>query len=68
MAEDYVSNAAWHSTAGRSDAIDDVADQFERVAPSGAGAFWSDLELRRGATIRATTASFAPRLIERRAG
>jgi hypothetical protein len=67
MSEDgYVTKDAWLNTGGRPDTIDDIADQFER--PSGAGAYWSSLELRRGAAIRETAASFVPRLIERRAG
>jgi hypothetical protein len=64
----YVTNGAWLSTASRADAIDEVADQFERPAPSGADVFWSSLDLRRGAPIRAAAASFVPRTIERRAG
>jgi hypothetical protein len=38
--EDYVTNDAWLRTAARADAIDDIADQFERPAV-GAEAFWS---------------------------
>ena len=37
--DEYVTNDAWVRTVGRPDAIDDVADQFER--PSGAARFWS---------------------------
>ncbi len=37
---EYVTNAAWLRTAGRADAIDEVADAFER--PSGAEAFWTE--------------------------
>ena len=65
MDDAYVTQGAWLERAGRADAIDDVADQFER---GGADAFWSGLELRRDAPIRAVAASFLPRAIERRAG
>jgi len=45
MSEDYVSsyvsNAAWVRPAGRPDAIDEVADQFERPAEAGPEAFWT---------------------------
>ena len=41
MSEDYVSNAAWVRPAGRPDAIDVVADQFERPAEPGPEAFWN---------------------------
>ena len=64
--DNYVSQAAWLRSAGREDAIDDVADQFER--PTGADAFWASLDLRRTASIHAAAASFVPRVIERRAG
>lgn len=30
--DDYVTNHAWVRTVGRPDAIDDIADQFERPA------------------------------------
>jgi hypothetical protein len=47
MSDDYVSNAAWVRPAGRPDAIDEVADQFERpVAGSGSTAFWDAQETR----------------------
>jgi len=64
----YVTQGAWLLPAGRADAIDDVADQFERSAPAGADAFWNSLDLRRGAPIQAAAASFRMRTIERRAG
>ncbi|HEV7205589.1 MAG TPA: hypothetical protein VGN18_13350 [Jatrophihabitans sp.] len=48
---DYVTNAAWLRALGRADAIDDIADQFERrVAPaaeSGAATFWSPVAVTR---------------------
>ncbi|MGI8677366.1 MAG: hypothetical protein ACR2LX_01485 [Jatrophihabitans sp.] len=37
----YITNAGWLRQAGRVDAIDDVADQFERPVARGAEAFWS---------------------------
>lgn len=37
----YVTNAAWLRPVGRVEAIDDVADHFERPAAPGAEAFWS---------------------------
>lgn len=37
----YVTNAAWLRQVGRVEAIDDVADGFERPAAPGAEAFWS---------------------------
>jgi hypothetical protein len=40
--ERYVSNAAWVRPAGRPDAIDEVADQFERPTEDGRAAFWAD--------------------------
>ena len=63
MPEDpYVTRSSWMSAPGRADAIDEVADQFER--PSGASAFWDDVTARRLA--RAST--LTPRARERRAG
>lgn len=44
MAEDYVSNEAWLTGAGRPDAIDELADQFERPC---AAEFWTELGARR---------------------
>ena len=64
----YVNHGAWLRAPVREDAIDDIADQFERPVQAGAEVFWSDLELRRAATVHATTASFVPRAVERRAG
>jgi hypothetical protein len=37
----YVSNTAWVRPAGRPDAVDDVADQFERPVAEGMIAFWA---------------------------
>jgi hypothetical protein len=37
----YVTNAAWVRHVGRPDAVDDVADQFERPVAPGMTAFWS---------------------------
>lgn len=39
--DEYVTNAAWVREVGRVDAIDDVADQFERPVAAGAEAFWT---------------------------
>jgi hypothetical protein len=39
--DDYVTQAAWHAPAARPDAIDEVADQFERPAAAGAQQFWA---------------------------
>lgn len=39
MADSYVTNAGWTRATGRADAIDDIADQFER--PAGAEEFWT---------------------------
>ena len=47
MSDDYVSNAAWVRPAGRPDAIDEVADQFERRSEVGRAAFWSAEEASR---------------------
>ena len=60
--DEYVSNAAWLAGDVRADAIDDIADQFER--PTGAATFWNEVSVRR--TIREAT--LAPRVWERRAG
>jgi hypothetical protein len=47
MSDDYVSNAAWVRPAGRPEAIDEVADQFERPATAGSEAFWTAAETAR---------------------
>ncbi len=60
--DSYVTNAAWTANQGRVDAIDEIADQFER--PSGAVAFWDDVTTRR----LARESTLAPRTLERRAG
>ena len=69
MTEDYVSNDAWLVGRGRPDAIDEIADQFERPATSGAAtggaaAFWDDMSSRRVQREM----RLAPRHFERRAG
>ena len=47
MSDDYVSNRAWLRPAGRPDAIDEVADAFERPSAAGSEAFWrAELEMR----------------------
>lgn len=56
---DYVTNDAWVRTLGRPDAIDDIADQFERPH-SGAEEFWRHAA-RRGGWV-------PERTLERRAG
>ena len=69
MSDDsYVTNSAWRSCAGRTDAIDEVADQFERPTVSGVESFWAQVELRRSAPARVAADSFVRRTIERRAG
>lgn len=40
MTEPYVTNGTWMHPTGRADAIDDVADQFERPV-AGREAFWT---------------------------
>jgi hypothetical protein len=62
MADDYVTNDAWLHPSARADAIDEIADQFER--PSGANAFWTEISVRRVER----NMRVAPRTIERRAG
>ena len=47
MSDDYVTNTAWVRPAGRPDAIDEVADQFERPAAPGPEAFWQADEVAR---------------------
>ncbi|MCW2496947.1 hypothetical protein [Jatrophihabitans sp.] len=67
-AEPYVTNSAWLEPVGRPDAIDEIADQFERPAERGLEAFWWSIELHHSAPAREAAASFVPRTIERRAG
>jgi len=62
-ATDYVTNSAWLATPSRPDAIDDIADQFER-RQRGDEAFWTSVLTERAAR----DARLAPRVIERRAG
>jgi hypothetical protein len=56
-ADDYVTNDAWLHPSARADAIDEIADQFERP-------FWTDISVRRVER----NMRVAPRTIERRAG
>ena len=42
--ERYVTKNAWIRQIGRPDAIDDVADQFERPVATGMESFWSHYE------------------------
>jgi hypothetical protein len=39
--ESYVTNDAWVRQVGRPDAIDDLADQFERPVAEGMTSFWT---------------------------
>ena len=39
--DNYVTNSAWVRPAGRPDAIDEVADQFERPVDAGMTSFWT---------------------------
>ena len=69
MSDDsYVTNSAWRASAGRADAIDEIADQFERPSTSGVESFWVQAELRRSAPARIAADSFLRRSVERRAG
>ena len=65
---DYVTNESWLGSSRRPDAIDDVADQFERVEPTGLESFWAAVELRHSAPARMAADPFLRRCIERRAG
>jgi hypothetical protein len=63
---DYVTHAAWVRTAGRVDAIDEVADSFERPSAAefwtpGSGARWP-----RSAGGWRSMARMHPRTVERR--
>jgi hypothetical protein len=40
-AQEYVTNDAWLRAVGRPDAVDTVADQFERPVAVGMESFWS---------------------------
>lgn len=69
--ESYVSNRGWRRPAGRAEAIDDVADQFERPDTAGATAFWTaEAELRWPRSPRGwrSLERMHPRAVERRAG
>jgi hypothetical protein len=68
--DSYVTNAAWLRQAARPDAIDEVADQFERPA-DGAAAFWSGEEAApwpRSSRGWRSMERMHPRALERRAG
>ena len=65
---DYVTSQAWTTRPGRPDAIDEIADQFERPEPSGLESFWARVELRHSAPARVAADPFLRRCIERRAG
>jgi hypothetical protein len=39
--QEYVTNDAWLRQVGRPDAIDEIADQFERPVARGVEAFWT---------------------------
>ena len=56
----YVTNSAWVRQVGRPDAIDEVADQFERPAEDGRAAFWSG-----GGSVRWPSSSGGWRSIDR---
>ena len=62
-ATDYVTNSAWLATPSRPDAIDDIADQFER-RQRGDEAFWIAVLADRAAR----EARIAPRHLQRRVG
>ena len=47
---DYVTNAAWQQNGIRAGSIDDIADQFERPQPAGAGRYWDSGDARWPAT------------------
>ena len=69
MSDDsYVTNSAWRANDARPDTIDEIADQFERPAPSGLESFWARVELKHSAPARAAADPFLRRCIERRAG
>jgi hypothetical protein len=68
---EYVTNDAWVRSVGRPDAIDDIADQFERPVPAvGMESFWSRERESWGSGPRARRSLqwMHPRSIERRAG
>jgi hypothetical protein len=65
--EQYVTNDAWVRSLGRPDAIDEIADQFERpVAAVGMESFWSREQARRRQPLTVgPTRSIANRTITR---
>ena len=62
-ATDYVTKAAWLANPSRPDAIDDIADQFER-RQRGDEAFWTAVLAERAARVT----RIAPRHLHRRVG
>jgi hypothetical protein len=71
MAEQqYVTNDAWVRSVGRPDAIDDVADQFERPVAAGMESFWSREQSSWSTTLRGWRSRqwMHLRPMERRAG
>lgn len=68
---DYVTNASWLRQAARVDAIDDVADQFERPVARGVEAFWTPAcgtPWPRSARSWRSMSSMHPRAVEQRVG
>jgi hypothetical protein len=71
MAElEYVTNDSWVRSVGRPDAIDDIADQFERPVAVGMQSFWSREQAAWPAGARGWRSLqwMNPRPMERRAG
>lgn len=67
----YVTNAAWLRQAARPDAIDEVADQFERPVAEGSTAFWTAEDAApwpRSSRGWRSMERMHPRALERRAG
>jgi hypothetical protein len=69
--EQYVTNDAWVRCVGRPDAIDEIADQFERPVPApGMESFWSREQASWPTAARGWRSLrwMNPRPMERRAG
>jgi hypothetical protein len=69
--EQYVTNDAWVRSVGRPDAIDEIADQFERpVVSIGMESFWSREQASWPTESRGWRSLqwMQPRPMERRAG
>jgi hypothetical protein len=68
--EQYVTNGAWVRAVGRPDAIDEIADQFERPVAAGMESFWSREQASRlnEGRGRRSLQWMSPRPMERRAG